>query len=146
MPASEQMVQSPADRYRANIARRERARGLVDSPVVRNFPRRGTKRQRADPEWRRQTFRTRTARVYGLSPEQFDAMVVEQEGRCALCQLPEPSLLVDHCHATSVVRGLLCQACNHLLGMSHDDVGTLLSAIDYLGRTLNKPRVKVPSS
>lgn len=54
---------------------------------------------------------------YGITIEQFDAMVISQGGRCALCQKTvEHTLNVDHCHQTSQVRGLLCRGCNVALG------------------------------
>ncbi|MGW2612987.1 endonuclease domain-containing protein [Streptomyces mirabilis] len=36
----------------------------------------------------------------------------EQDGHCATC--PGPAEVVDHCHATGLVRGLLCYDCNHV--------------------------------
>ncbi|MFB8120554.1 endonuclease domain-containing protein [Streptomyces sp. NPDC055962] len=35
----------------------------------------------------------------------------EQGGTCATC--PGPAEVVDHCHTTGLVRGLLCYDCNH---------------------------------
>lgn len=70
--------------------------------------------------------------LYGIEPEDYDRMNVEQNGRCAICRLPRP-LVVDHDHATGLVRGLLCRSCNAALGMLSDDVENLSAAIDYLG-------------
>jgi hypothetical protein len=39
---------------------------------------------------------------------------------------------VDHCHASGVVRGLLCGQCNILLGAAKDSIETLFAAADYL--------------
>jgi len=41
-------------------------------------------------------------------------------------------LAVDHCHNTNKVRGLLCSACNILLGKAKDNISILQSAINYL--------------
>lgn len=47
--------------------------------------------------------------------------------------LKEP--VIDHCHATGNVRGLLCMACNSMLGYAKDNIQTLSSAIQYLKTT-----------
>src|SRR5579859_6165169 len=58
-------------------------------------------------------------RKFGITLEQYDAMLVEQGGRCAACGTDEPggmgSFHVDHCHATGKVRKLLCVRCNSCL-------------------------------
>jgi hypothetical protein len=40
--------------------------------------------------------------------------------------------MVDHCHQTKRVRGVLCQHCNTLLGMAKDKIRVLRAAIKYL--------------
>jgi hypothetical protein len=71
-------------------------------------------------------------RRYGLTPEEYQAMVVAQEGRCAICRREARELVVDHNHATKVVRALLCDQCNVMLGMAGESVETLQRAIAYL--------------
>jgi|SRR5579864_829080 len=78
-------------------------------------------------------------RQYGLTPEQYDAMLASQNGLCAICSRPETSarwtrLSVDHNHTTKVLRGLLCHACNKSLGLMQDSQARLQSAIAYLNR------------
>jgi hypothetical protein len=57
-------------------------------------------------------------REYGIDPDQYEALLVAQGGRCAICnQMPRTlRLAVDHDHKTGAVRGLLCagqeQGCN----------------------------------
>jgi hypothetical protein len=70
--------------------------------------------------------------TYGMSVEDFDAMVVSQSGLCAICfeQLLLPQ--IDHCHSTGRVRGLLCQPCNVGLGFLKDDPERLRNAVNYL--------------
>lgn len=62
-------------------------------------------------------------------------MLVEQGNQCAICgkdfhQRKVPH--VDHDHATGVVRGLLCRACNIGLGKFEDNVEALRRAADYV--------------
>ncbi|MFJ1865540.1 endonuclease VII domain-containing protein [Streptomyces sp. NPDC088097] len=92
--------------------------------------------------------RNRTLRrKYGITAAEYDALVAAQNGLCRICLNPPPSdqrgLVVDHCHSTGTVRGLLCNNCNALLGMAADDVARLRSAIDYLERSRDD---SVPSS
>lgn len=71
---------------------------------------------------------------YGITGERYNAMLAEQEGRCAICRR-EPStkrLWIDHNHATGAVRGLLCNACNSALGLLGDSPKRLAAASEYL--------------
>jgi hypothetical protein len=71
---------------------------------------------------------------YGIEPEDYKKMYLSQKGLCAICKQPSPDkpLCVDHNHITGIVRGLLCDSCNLLLGCAHDDTQTLAEAILYL--------------
>lgn len=74
---------------------------------------------------------------YGITLEFFDALVLSQSGRCAICSEPmcevrEPC--VDHDHLTKDVRGLLCAKCNRGLGFFRDSPDLLQWARDYLLR------------
>lgn len=56
-------------------------------------------------------------RCYGLSVSEVDEILILQSGRCALCgQCLTARFCVDHDHKTGVVRGILCQGCNVMLG------------------------------
>lgn len=73
---------------------------------------------------------------YGLTVEQFEAMVTTQGNVCALCHQPQNPkfryLDVDHCHATGEVRGLLCRHCNTAIGHFRDDPELLMRAAAYI--------------
>jgi hypothetical protein len=72
---------------------------------------------------------------YGITVAEYEQMLADQGGFCAICHEPSSkSLHVDHDHATGVVRALLCFGCNALLGHCQDDIVRLRSAIKYLER------------
>ena len=74
-------------------------------------------------------------RLYGITVEEYDAMLERQGGVCAICAGEETRgqrLAVDHCHATGKVRGLLCFSCNTTLGKFNDSQELLARAIKYL--------------
>ncbi len=62
-------------------------------------------------------------RKFGLTLEDYDALLAAQHGGCAICGDPpaKTALHVDHDHETGVVRGLLCFRCNAAIGNLRDD-------------------------
>jgi len=77
--------------------------------------------------------------LYGLSPANYDILLQDQGGVCAICKQPPPQykktnrLYVDHDHETQQVRGLLCQTCNLGLGYVEDPMWVQLAQF-YLSR------------
>ncbi len=74
-------------------------------------------------------------RRYGITQGDFDRMVEEQGGKCAICQDPPSGIKpwhVDHDHSSGKVRGILCHSCNTALGNFNDDSENLQRALDYL--------------
>ena len=79
--------------------------------------------------------RSRLKRLYGLTVEQYDAMLAKQRGRCAICGSTEPkhtNWSVDHDHVTGQVRGILCSACNTGIGQLQDDPDIVRKALEYI--------------
>ncbi len=84
---------------------------------------------------REQSRRTHLKRAYGLTQNMFEALVLAQLGKCAICgSLEAPNLHVDHDHRTNKVRGLLCGKCNKAIGLLDDDPDRLMTARGYLKR------------
>jgi len=82
---------------------------------------------------------------YGITVEQFDALLEMQDSKCAICkgkfwdEVSSPH--IDHDHTCcpqqqkscgKCIRGLLCRGCNQLLGVAKDDIEVLKAAIKYL--------------
>jgi hypothetical protein len=77
---------------------------------------------------------------YGLTREAYIELLASQNNSCKICNLPSNEnmhsyLYVDHCHMTNKIRGLLCRACNSMLGMAKDNIEILTNAINYLKET-----------
>jgi len=90
---------------------------------------------RSDAALRARHGAARLDRNYGLSREQHRRLLEAQNGVCAVCKLPSRrALCVDHCHATRLVRGLLCDKCNTALGLLGDDSTRMRAAGAYVDR------------
>jgi hypothetical protein len=85
-------------------------------------------RRATDPDFRDRE----RARRYGLSLEEFRAILARQGNACAICKRSGVRLYIDHCHVTRMVRRLLCGKCNTGLGFFSDDPDRLRAAADYL--------------
>lgn len=89
-------------------------------------------------EWQRH--RNRKSK-YGLTEEQYNQLRIEQSDECKICKTVmdfsvKPDMktraVVDHCHNSNKVRGLLCARCNQALGLMRDDPDILRNAIQYI--------------
>jgi hypothetical protein len=83
-------------------------------------------------------------RNYGIGAADYDRILAEQGGGCALCGVKPEDLTagryrtylhVDHCHDTGRVRGLLCPDHNLLLGRFGDDATMFRRVVEYLTAT-----------
>lgn len=68
---------------------------------------------------------------YGITVDQYEAMVESQGGKCAICG-SKARLVIDHSHSSGKVRGLLCSLCNTDLGLLGDNLPNLKAACRYL--------------
>lgn len=84
------------------------------------------------PEKAKLKDRRKNLKKYGLTPEDFDNMLRDQNDRCKICREEDIMFHVDHDHKTGKVRGLLCSNCNTGLGLFRDNVAYLENAINYL--------------
>ena len=81
-------------------------------------------------------------KMYGLTKDDYDRMLLSQGNTCALCHKPEIAcktdaktardLAVDHDHATGKVRALLCTKCNNVVGVIEENPYILNRVKAYL--------------
>jgi hypothetical protein len=75
-------------------------------------------------------------REYGIDIDDFERMLAEQNGACAICLAVSTDegkgFDVDHDHATGKVRALLCGSCNRGLGQFKDNAYLVGQAAEYL--------------
>jgi recombination endonuclease VII len=79
--------------------------------------------------------RSRTLKYkYGITQEQFDVMLLDQNNRCKLCKelFIDEIPYVDHSHKSGLVRGLLHRACNTAIGLLNENVKKCRLAAIYL--------------
>lgn len=117
--------------YHQNYYQRNRKKMLADRAQYR----------KDNPE---RVLDTKLRGLYGISLDDYNHMLVKQNGVCAICRKAETvihpaskrvkPLTIDHDHETRKVRGLVCHACNSVLGYVKDSPLVLRSAADYLER------------
>ena len=77
-------------------------------------------------------------RLYGITKGSYQELLDKQNGTCVFCDktdsgLPSGApLIVDHCHKTGKVRGLLCQDHNLALAKFGDNLEGFQKVITYL--------------
>lgn len=118
-------ARAKAREYRANNVEKVRA------------SQRETKRKKPEFYWEKNL-----RDHFGITVEQYQKMLDEQNGCCAVCGLAETEihpksnrvrrLAVDHCHDTGRIRGLLCNRCNRAIGLFRDSADVIRGAIAYL--------------
>ncbi len=100
--------------------------------------------QRRTPSFRLSQREKRPGR-YGMTIREYRTLFHEQQGLCAICEMPETALSnsgflrplsIDHDHFTGSVRGLLCNKCNRALGLLGDDLGMAEAVVAYLRTAL----------
>ena len=76
-------------------------------------------------------------RRYGLSRQDYEALLAKQGGACAICrQSPREPLVVDRARVDGRVRGLLCRRCKAAITCFNEDPRLLRQASAYQKSTL----------
>lgn len=73
---------------------------------------------------------------YGLSPEQYKALIAANEGRCPICANRSTSWQVDHNHKTGEVLGAVCISCNvGSLAYTHHDIAYIQRLLEFVSNS-----------
>jgi hypothetical protein len=77
---------------------------------------------------------------YKINTQTKENMIQKQDNKCEICEneLISKYTVIDHCHKTGNVRGILCGSCNTMLGFSKDSIKNLKSAQKYLEKYAEK--------
>jgi hypothetical protein len=126
-------VQAREAAYRA--ANREKLRAGGRDHYAKNREKLIAYAKEYDDSHRQQIRFARIRRRYGMNEEQFVAMMERQGNACAICRSKSwgsHGPCIDHDHGSGIVRGLLCDDCNVLLGRAKDSASILRASIHYL--------------
>jgi len=104
------------------------------------FNKKNEERRKRNPSEKRKTStkirakRSRLLREYGVDMNWYYDTILLQDFKCKICniKIDENTGVIDHCHSTLKVRGVLCRICNSGLGMFKDNIENLKNAIKYL--------------
>jgi hypothetical protein len=122
------------DRYRIG----KNMRAVLPADVLAIYDAEMAKRAEERKETKRKQNRERNyLQKYGLTIQEVEEKAAAQGGICFICRNPfseSRPIAVDHCHASGVVRDLLCRSCNTGIGMLEEDQGRILRAMTYVRR------------
>lgn len=91
-------------------------------------------------------------RTYGVTLQWYQDTLALTLNTCPICKkafhfqdtLGPDSPVVDHCHTTGKVRGIICNECNRGLGYFRDNIVALQNAATYLKENQNSFHEKWP--
>lgn len=95
-----------------------------------NAAQRGVRKRKDTTENRRERL---LKQRYGMTSADKANLLASQGGECAICGYAPTRAVIDHCHTSGKVRGVLCHRCNIRLP-AIEDRDFLAGALRYLGR------------
>jgi Recombination endonuclease VII len=87
--------------------------------------------------------------IYGITLEEKEALFVSQGSKCGCCGSSKPDnkngWIVEHCHITDRVRGIVCHPCNITIGHLEANPDRLNAVKKYLEKQEGVPCSAVQS-
>lgn len=114
-----------------------RAWRLKNQEKVVAYNRRTYEKRKNDPEYRARNRDKWLWDSYGITNADYKRLLENQNGKCAICLVAAETqqhrkLLVDHCHSTGIIRGLLCYSYNLSIGHFKNNEELLIKAATYV--------------
>lgn len=69
---------------------------------------------------------------YGITLEEYDNLFIEAGNTCKICGRSHLKMVLDHCHTTGKIRGIICTNCNTAMGLIAESVDTLDKMKEYV--------------
>ena len=96
---------------RSNYYRNNKQKELDNIKLYLSNPQNKQKRAITSKKWKKdnpdRVLQHKLTR-YNLNIEQYNKLVIAQDGKCAICKEHTNNLVIDHNHSNSQVRELLC--------------------------------------
>ena len=91
--------------------------------------------------------RSHLRKKYGMTKEDYAAILEKQGGACAICGTQEwqskgKRPVIDHDHKTGKTRGILCHNCNVALGLLGEDIPRIESMIAYIRAQISEEEIR----
>lgn len=130
--------------YRVGYNKQRRERYATDDVYRSNHLKQCRKSyEKNSANWNRDKYNTFAYRIkhkYNLTVEEYEAMLKNQGGLCAICKTKNKKMVIDHDHSCcpqqkscgKCIRGIICDQCNNGLGRFNDNIGIMRYAIEYL--------------
>lgn len=91
---------------------------------------------KTNPNYRRKKKNNYVKHRFGITVEQYEEMLKEQNYKCGICRIDLPKhgyfTHLDHCHSSGKIRKFLCSNCNRGLGHFMENKEFLMAAIEYI--------------
>lgn len=125
----------PLNMFHSNKSQRDGLNTYCKTCQNKENARRKAEKKKDKVAFRRSNYATEL-RKYGITLQQYDEMLYNQDGCCLGCCITIEEygkhFAVDHCHSTGKIRGLLCGPCNLALGYVRDSPQVLRWLVNYL--------------
>lgn len=122
-----------AKHYKTNLVREKATRKVWYEANKLSISEKSRSERHNNPTKVKEVNFRRNLRKYGITADDFNNKLVEQNNLCSICKKPFiDTPHIDHCHRTGLFRGILHPECNTALGLLKEDIAIFEGGIAYL--------------